>query len=75
MLISTLLLIIVSAVNGTIHFSIAYIVFVLLSALLFSKFVVALGILLGIGAFAGGSSYVGTFTDKDGNSYDIYRKD
>ena len=75
MLISTLLLISVSAVNGTIYFSVAYIIFIILSALLFSKFVVALGILLGIGVFAGGSSHVGTFTDKDGNSYDVYKKD
>ena len=75
LLISTLLLIIVSAVNGTILFSIASIVFVILSALLFSKFVVALGVLCGIGVFAGGSTYVGTFTDRNGNSYDVYRKD
>jgi hypothetical protein len=74
MLISILSLIVISAVNGTIHYAIAFIVCLLLSAFLFSKFVVGLGILLGIGVFAGGSSYIGTFTDKNGNSYDIYKK-
>lgn len=75
MLISIVLLIVISSVNGTILYAIAFIVCLFLSAFLFSKFVVGLGVLMGIGLFAGGSSYVGTFTDKNGNSYDIYKKD
>ena len=75
MLISILLLIIISVANGKILYSIAFIVCLMISAFLFSKFVVGLGVLIGIGLFAGGSSYVGTFTDKNGNSYDVYRKD
>lgn len=75
MLISILLLIIISFANGKILYSIAFIVCLLISAFLFSKFVVGLGVLMGIGLFAGGSTYVGTFTDRNGNSYDVYRKD
>ena len=74
MLISILLLIVVSAVNGTILYSIVYIVCLFISAFLFSEFVVGLGVLMGIGLFAGGSTYVGTFTDKNGNSFDVYKK-
>ena len=75
MLISILLLIVVSAVNGTILYSIVYIICLFISAFLLSEFVVGLGVLMVLGVFAGGSSYVGTFTDKDGNSYDVYKKD
>lgn len=48
--------------------------FVLKAAALFSKFAIAIGVLLGIGVLGGGSSYVGTFTDRNGNSYDVYKK-
>lgn len=67
--------IILCLLNKKIFFSISFIVGAIVSAALFSKFVVALGILLGLGALMGGSSYVGTFTDKYGNSYDIFKRD
>ena len=60
--------------NKKILYSIGFVICTLLSAILFSKFIVALGILLGLGALTGGSSYVGTFTDKHGNTYDVYKK-
>lgn len=75
MLISIVLSIVIAIANGKILYSIAFIVSLILSALLFSKFIVGLGILIGLGLFAGGSTFVGTFTDKYGNSYDVYKND
>ena len=50
------------------------IVCMIILAALLSKYAIAIGIVLGIGVLGGGSSYVGTFTDKNGNSYDVYKK-
>ena len=77
MLISIILLIIISFANGKILYSITFIVCSMISAFLLSEFVVGLGVLMGFGLLvgAGGSSYIGTFTDKDGNSYDVFKKD
>ena len=66
------LFIILCLINKKILYSIGYVICTVLSAILFSKFIVIIGVLLGLGALGGGSSYVGTFTDKNGNSYDIY---
>lgn len=44
------------------------------AAILFSKYVWPAVILLSLTLLGGGSTYVGTFTDKNGNSFDIYRK-
>lgn len=74
MLFSSLALFTCCFFNKKVLFSIGFVISVIVSAALFSKFVVVLGILLGLGAFAGGSSYVGTFTDKNGNSYDVFKK-
>ena len=45
----------------------------IVAAALFSKFAVGIGILLVLGALGGGPTFVGTFTDRNGNSYDVYK--
>ena len=68
------LLIIISIPSGKIITTLCFVVCAIMAAALFSKFVVGVGILLGLAALGGGSTYVGTFTDRNGNSYDIYKK-
>lgn len=75
MLLSTLILVLVRLFNKKIFFFIGFFICLIVSAALLSKFVVGLCIILGLVALGGGSSYVGTFTDKYGNSYDIFKKD
>lgn len=76
LLLMIVLYIIYSVSCGKILYSIASIVCLMLSAFLFSKFIGVIGLCMFIigGILGGGSSYLGTFTDKNGNSYDIFKK-
>lgn len=56
-----------------IEFLIGFICMVL-GYILLSKYI-AIIVCAGCIAIGGGSKYIGTFTDKNGNSYDIYKKD
>ena len=74
MLALLLCLIAVSIYEKTFVISIIMALSMIIAAALFSKFAVAIGIVLGLGVLGGGSTYVGTFTDRNGNSYDVYKK-
>jgi uncharacterized membrane protein YhdT len=73
-LVLAVLLLISTAFSYRVIYSILYIVCMVASAILLSKFMVVIGVLLGLGAIGGGYTYVGTFTDRNGNSYDVYKK-
>lgn len=60
---------------GFLFQSILSIICTIVCLICFSKYIIYVAILGGIGVFAGGSKFVGTFTDKDGNSYDVYKND
>ena len=69
-----LCLVAVSIYEKTFIISIIMVISMIAAAALFSKFAIAIGVVLGIGVLGGGSTYVGTFTDRNGNSYDVYKK-
>lgn len=74
MLALLLCLIAVSIYEKVFIAAIIMVICMIISAALFSKFAIAIGIVLGIGVLGGGSTYVGTFTDRNGNKYDVYKK-
>ena len=73
-LLLAILLLVSTAFSYRVLFTVLFIICMIASAIFFSKFMVAIAVLLGIGVIGGGSTYVGTFTDRNGNSYDVYKK-
>lgn len=75
MLIAILLLGLTSAINGTMLYSITYIVFLFLSAFLFSKSAIGVAILMGIGVFAVLAYHSEYFSGGDNDFYDNYESE
>ena len=75
MWILALIHVVICSCNHKALYSICFIIGIIMCSVLLSKFFIIMGVWLFMCMFVGGSSFVGTFTDKNGNSFDIFKRD